>query len=540
MVRLLSIKSTFMEPDYSSKHHKLKYEAIAILGIPIDNVTLTEAVDDILELIEEHQERKPGYVGTVNVDFLMNTVGWTRSSICHPELLSALRNADFNTSDGMPIVWLSRALNCQLKERVSGADFIPRLIEQCSKLQKSIFLLGADSQIAHNAAKKLKEEYPTLNIAGIASPHIFVTGEELEKASEKDTFIINQINASNPSLLLIFFGNPKQEIWFQRIRHQLSVPVAIGGGGTLNFVSGNVSRAPTWMQHLGLEWLHRLIKEPKRLWKRYLYDLTKLLYVALPLLTYHYYQKFLHHFHRARGQHFINEINFSSSKHHIAVITLPVVFDHQTSWNQRELFEDALKNTLVIIDFRSVLFINAAAIGFLLRLWRYVSESHRQIYLVAVSPAVKKMLELQRVWIQFHSHYYDTIEDLIAYLNTQSEGTVFFETIETKENYAIVNFFGQIDASQDHQEHLARITTSLENRHVILNLQYCTFIDSSGMGFLLKLKRYFQERKKNFILCQLTPGLQQMLHVSKVDSLFQIFHYLDEAKSYLKKAPNFL
>lgn len=519
------MKSTSTSPISSFKH-----EAIAILGIPIDNLSLEEIVKEILLLIENY--KKPDYVGTINVDFLMNTLGWNPDTLSHAELHQALLGNILNAADGMPIIWLSTFLNCKIKERVAGADFLPKLIELCSKKGKSVFLLGSDAQTAQKAAEKLQTLFPSLNLAGTASPHVFVSGIELEDAYEKDIAIIEQINHCSPDLLLIFFGNPKQEIWFQRIRHLLRVPVTIGGGGTLSFISGYVPRAPVWVQKIGLEWFYRLMTEPSRLWKRYLYDLVKLLYISFPLIMYHCYNKLVSSFFSSQSSHLV-KLDFSSSQQSLSVIILPTHFNKKASWDVRDLFEESLKRDFLVIDFRLVRYIDASAIGFLLRLWKFVSESHRKIFILGISRQVKRSMKLHRSWSQIHSHYFENIEDLIALLNTQIDSTIFFTTIENKESYSIVYFFGQIDATQDHRVQFTRFSQSLNNQHIILNFQYCTFVDSSGMGLLLKLRHFCVDNKKELVLCELSSNLKQMFHISKLDTLFNFYQHLPEAELYI-------
>ena len=118
-------------------------ETIVILGIPVDNLTMDMAVNRIFSMVNDYAgDGRARLVATVNVDFLVNTHAWLRKHIRHPELLDILRRADLVTADGMPIVWASKLLGTPLKERVTGADLVPRLAEEASKRRKSIFFLG--------------------------------------------------------------------------------------------------------------------------------------------------------------------------------------------------------------------------------------------------------------------------------------------------------------------------------------------------------------------------------------------------------------
>jgi exopolysaccharide biosynthesis WecB/TagA/CpsF family protein len=267
-------------------------ENVVILGIPFDNLDLNQAVDRIFELVEDYsQDNRPRLVATVNVDFLVNTHSWRLNRTRHPELLEILRNADLVTADGMPIVWASGLMGRRLKQRVSGSDLVPKIAEEAVQRKKSIYFLGGREDIAEKAANTLKLKFPDLIISGVFSPIVRVEGRELLWAERDDLPIVEIINNSRPDILLIGFGNPKQELWFHRNQSKLNVPVSIGIGGTYEFVAGTVSRAPDWMQNSGLEWLYRLSQDPKRLFRRYFIDFFKYASNVLPLILYYRYLK---------------------------------------------------------------------------------------------------------------------------------------------------------------------------------------------------------------------------------------------------------
>jgi len=229
---------------------------VAVLGIPFQNVTMDEAVASIEEQIREggfHQ------VATANVDFLKNAMR-------HPELRDILCSCEMVVPDGMPIVWVSRLTGSPLKERVSGIDLVERLADVSARRGYGVFLLGASEQRSQRAARVLRQRYPDLRIVGRYSPE----PQPLETMDHEE--ILRRIEEARPDILLVAFGNPKQEKWISMHRDRLKVPVCIGVGGSLDFLSGTVRRAPDWMQRYGLEWLHRTVQEPQRLAARYLSD----------------------------------------------------------------------------------------------------------------------------------------------------------------------------------------------------------------------------------------------------------------------------
>jgi len=234
---------------------------VAVLGIPFHNVTMDEAV----ALIEE-QIREGGFhqVATANVDFL-------RHSMRDKDLRNTLCSCEMIVPDGMPVVWISRLIGKPLKERVTGIDLVERLAAVSARRGYGIFLLGASENRSQRAAKVLKQRYPDLRIVGRYSP----APQPLEEMDHEE--ILRRIEEAKPDILLVAFGNPKQEQWLAMHRDRLKVPVCIGVGGTLDSLSGTMRRAPQWMQHNGLEWLHRTMQEPRRLAARYLADAVCLL-----------------------------------------------------------------------------------------------------------------------------------------------------------------------------------------------------------------------------------------------------------------------
>ncbi len=238
-----------------------------VLGMHFDALTVPQALDRFFELAA----MPPGPRGcriaaTVNVDFIVNTYCATRSTPRTPALAAVLRRAELVIADGMPLVWLSRLIGTPLPERVTGADLVPLIAERAAKEHVKLYFLGGTEQYTRSAAEILTKRYPGLEIAGIDTPFVKLDAPDAEKT---DLEICRKINESGASILLVGFGNPKQEIWAERNRANLKCGIAIGIGGTFNFIAGAVKRAPDWMRHSGTEWIFRIIQEPGRLWKRY-------------------------------------------------------------------------------------------------------------------------------------------------------------------------------------------------------------------------------------------------------------------------------
>ena len=244
-----------------------------LFGIPVARVSETEAVERIVAMAKERGGNgRAKFVATLNVDFVTNAVsGWPFGG--NDELWGYLRNADFVTADGMPIVLLSKLLRRPIPERVTGADMVPRICRRCAEEGMSVYVLGGDREAIEEAFGKLGLDGRELRVAGIDPAFV--------KLDEEQPDIVARINAAKPDVLFVALGNPKQELWMGRNAAKLDAGVMIGIGGTFNFIAGRVKRAPKWMQKSGLEWIYRIIQEPGRLWKRYAYGLVKFGWLSL-------------------------------------------------------------------------------------------------------------------------------------------------------------------------------------------------------------------------------------------------------------------
>jgi N-acetylglucosaminyldiphosphoundecaprenol N-acetyl-beta-D-mannosaminyltransferase len=233
---------------------KARESSVAILGVAIDNLTM----DEVLTVVQD-QIAQGGFhqIATANVDFLVN-------SVKDDELRETLNRCDVVLADGMPLVWASGFLGRSLKERVAGADLVPNLARLSSEHGYRMFMLGADEESSAGAARWMQNKYPGVCISGRYCP----TFRPLEEMDHEE--ILSRIETAKPDILLVAFGNPKQEKWIAMHRNRLRVPVCIGVGGSFEFLSGRIRRAPVWMQCNGLEWLYRMIQEPSRLAKRYI------------------------------------------------------------------------------------------------------------------------------------------------------------------------------------------------------------------------------------------------------------------------------
>jgi exopolysaccharide biosynthesis WecB/TagA/CpsF family protein len=224
---------------------------ITIFGIPFTICTLIEGVTLIEEIIAN---KEPQLVVLANTHTL--NLAYEQS-----DYKQALKKASIVLRDGIGIGWATRKRGISPLHNFVGTDFIPEFCKYTAHKGYRIFLLGSRSGICQVAAKKLESLAPGIVISGYYHGYF---------PDEQTTEIVNQINETRADILLVAMGNPKQELWIASNLHRLNVPVCIGVGALFDYLSGRVTRAPRWMLKTKMEWVFRLLVEPKRLWKRYL------------------------------------------------------------------------------------------------------------------------------------------------------------------------------------------------------------------------------------------------------------------------------
>jgi exopolysaccharide biosynthesis WecB/TagA/CpsF family protein/anti-anti-sigma factor len=342
-------------------------KTVGILGTPIDILDTAAVLERLEQFIHE---RRFHQVATANTDFLVN-------ALTDPELRHILRNADLVVPDGMPVVWAARLTHSYLPERVTGADIVPALARVAAEKGYRIFMLGGRPDIAQRARVRLETDYPDIQIVGCISPDI----KSLVEANCDD--LLEAIQCAQPDVLLVAFGNPKQEKWIHLYRDQLQhVPVCIGVGGTFDFLAGETPRAPAWMQRRGLEWAFRLMHEPRRLWKRYVRDMV------------HFARFIFRQWWALRRTRFATESDF----HEVPIndcMVVSLIGDFGARLMDRfQATADKAFNAQkhLVLDFHNVTSFDGEGLGTLLNLPKRAAFQECEVRLVNLPPTIDKAL----------------------------------------------------------------------------------------------------------------------------------------------------
>jgi N-acetylglucosaminyldiphosphoundecaprenol N-acetyl-beta-D-mannosaminyltransferase len=465
---------------------------VAMLGVAFDRLTIANALKRVGEMVES---RRPHYVVTANVDFLVQ-------SLSDVELHRILLEAHLVLCDGTPLVWASRWLGNPLPERVAGADLTPHLLEMAAHRGYGVFFLGGSPRANEEAAARLRIQHPTLRIAGHYSPP-FRSLLEMDHAE-----IARQIRAAAPELLFVSLGCPKQEKWIAMHYRSLGVPVVIGVGAVVDFLAGSVKRAPLWMQRSGTEWIFRLLQEPRRLFRRYALDVC----LFGPVLASQWWCL------RSRGR------RSAETPRRPTVMTEP-------TWQRVRAPErldaasilrdaavwDLLGGRHCLLDLSDVVFVDSTGVGLLIRLAKKLHADRRELVLVAPSEAVLGALKLMQLR-DFFSVAADAIEArcLIAEHLAEPTPPVLCPL------RGPLRLHGEITAANA-EDVWSSLKPALEEacasrNRVDLDVSEIRFIDSSGLGVLVRARKLARHHSASLHFAGLQPAVRNVLRLAQLEA----------------------
>lgn len=477
--------------------------SIAILGVAFDNVTTDEALDRIDQMITS---RNPHYLATANVDFLVQA----REDI---ELRRILLEADLVLCDGTPLLWVSRLLGNSLPERVAGADVVPRLIQMAAQKKYRLFLLGATPDSVSRAVANLRDGFPDLIIAGYYSP-------PFNKLIEMDHDEIKaRVLAAKPDLLLVSFGCPKQEKWIAMHYRALDVPVAIGVGATIDFLAGKISRAPVWMRRSGLEWVYRLLQEPRRLFRRYFKDLWAFSWSILAQWSALRLQQIRKQRRPVQNSH----SGLCQVQEDYQIVNCPGALDAGAAESDALRVSDILTaQRHCFLQMANVASIDSTGVGYLIGLRKRLRNARRELILISPDAAVRDALKLMRI-DEFFCSAPDlaTAQHLLRVRTREQSSPV---TPRTAAAVMPLVWHGEITATNADQvwENTRQyVEAGPAERDLALDLSDVRFIDSSGLGVMIRLKRLAQQQGANLVFKGIHPAVQNVIQIARLEQFLQ-------------------
>jgi N-acetylglucosaminyldiphosphoundecaprenol N-acetyl-beta-D-mannosaminyltransferase len=232
----------------------LTFDKVNILGIGVHAINMQQALDQMTCWIEQ---KRPNYIIVCPVYTIMAA---RRDPILH----TTVQQAGLVTPDGMPLVFISRWLGYKHVTRVYGPDLLLAFSQLSAEKGYRNYYFGGVEGVPEKLADSLTSRFQGLQVVGTYSPPF------RPLTAEEEQITVERINAAKPDIVWVCLGSPKQDLWVAKFRDRLDAPILIGVGAAFDFLSGRKPQAPRWMQRSALEWLFRLLTEPRRLWRRYL------------------------------------------------------------------------------------------------------------------------------------------------------------------------------------------------------------------------------------------------------------------------------
>ncbi|MBC8096105.1 MAG: WecB/TagA/CpsF family glycosyltransferase [Akkermansiaceae bacterium] len=483
-----------MKNDFASSEVRPSRAPTAILGVPFDPVTQSQALARIEQMIAS---RQPHYLATANVDFVVQAQS-------DRELRRILSDAHLVLCDGTPLVWASRWLGNPLPERVAGADLVPALIQVAAAKNYKIFLLGATPEAASQAVEKLKVQYPNLQISSYSPP--FKPLLQMDHAE-----ISRRVREAKPDLLLVSFGCPKQEKWIAMHYRELGVPVAIGVGATIDFLAGAMKRAPLWMQRTGTEWMFRLAQEPRRLFKRYAMDLGVFGFKFLWQLW-----RFQSRGGKPGGEKSCAATLRTNGWQHLG---LPERFDRAAVENSAPLFERVLDDDTrhCLLEMRDVRFLDSTGAACLMRLRREFSARGRQMILLSPGKAVRAALKFMRV-----QDFFLIADDIHAahrlnhaWIKERAQPVLTTNPLLWQGEITVAN------AEQVWQATERRLAARAHDE-LTIDLSRVRHLDSSGAELMARLRTVAGQLNSRFSFVNASPAVRNVLRHARLETLLVI------------------
>lgn len=469
-----------------------------MLGVPFDKVTAADSLRIIGQMIESG---RPHYAATANVDFVVQALG-------DVELRRILADADLVLCDGMPLVWASKLLGNPLPERVAGSDLVPQLLAEAERQGWRVFFLGGTDESVAKAAENVKARHPQLQLVGAYSPPF----KALLEMDHDD--IVRRVRETRPDILLVAFGCPKQEKWISMQFKQSGVPLSIGVGATIDFLAGSVRRAPLWMQRSGLEWIFRLLQEPRRLFRRYVADLWVFGWAILR----QWWQLRGLRSQARRANQILSQSTRSGGFEVVRFaerIDASTVGEHEALWSRL-----AASKAHLLLDVSQLRFIDSTGVGLLVRLQKQLRAGGRQLVLVAPTKPVLRALALMRI-----TDFFPTANDFTA------ARALIQERLGEQNVVATLNLTGpqeplawQGDIVAANEADVWRMTRMhLEHTHgraneMNINLAGVRFIDSTGVRLMVRVRKDARQRGIQLKFTEPQPAVQNVLRMLRMES----------------------
>ena len=393
-------------------------------------------------------------------------------------------------------------------------DLILPLAKALGHEKKTVFLLGEEEESATEAAEILESQNPGLHVVGLACPQIHIRGEQLAEAMQRDALVLEEINKTSPDILLISLEHPKQEIWFERVRHKLRIPLVVGITESFDILKGKTKRKFKPFKFLGSL-------------GRYIWNGMTLLYLLIPLIVYHRINQFIAWLGSSPDDEKVaKSLLFLSPNRSIAVIRLPVSLNSSNCKEISQNMEEAFAQDVLMLDAQKTKHIDIEGIGLLVRAWQRAKEANKEFYGFGVKKRISTLLSLHKVWDMFSTEICSSSADLTNRLLHHTKSSTLYDSVYQNEETVVLSFFGKLDNAQNYEEYIGKFSGMLE-KDCLIDFTYCSFIDNAGFSFLLHLKQIVEGNGKELQITNVSKQLYKLFKLAKLNKVFKKFQEKD-------------
>lgn len=498
----------------------MRKRVIVVLGVPIDCLGKEEAVTAIFSLLEKgDQAKRPFFVRFVSRDILVDFNSWRLDEMDSLERHQLFFQADLSVGFDPFFSKVSALLGDPWKPSFDEKELIFSLLDAFEEKGKKVFLLGTDIEKNRAWIKYISVLYPNLSVATMDIPNIPLEDISLKAADERDDAILEEIRKHHSDILLLDFGQPNHDIWFDRVRYRLSVPlvISIGCSNTLE-----VRHVKVYSQVLGYK--TKQMQPPKKgIFKQLKRSLTaffKLFFIVMPLALYHSFSRILvksfceRHTNVSAG--IKKSMLFLSDQRTLAVVVMPVCLDQSNCLKFEQIVEELIEHDIVILDCRAMRHLDLEGIFSLINC--LIIKGKERVIGMGVSSHISFLLDLHNVWELIRHKFYRTPKEVESLLRDKPSA-VIYDSIHQSKDEVMISFFGMLHSHCDYSLLLNRYIAMIRNKDCLLNFSYCTTLSNAAMVFLLKLLSYQTEQQKKFTVCGLSKELRRELRLAKMDAI---------------------
>ena len=491
---------------------------ILLLGIPVDRIESGELEENLERLIESYvTDKETKFATTITALFLGKLSGYILNDRLMPEVVSTLRQADFIGINSKELQLLAKLLGNNVEFLVRPEDLLLATASLLKRYQQSILILGWNEELSHRTAEALKIDFPGLKVAGVLTPGIHTKGLELNESIQTDDVIVDMINEANPTVLALSLGHPKLEIWLERIKGRIKVPLIIGVGGAFErYLAAREGKTSTGMP--SFSW---------NKWKQKIQSFLKYCFWIPPLLAFSIFNHLVYEFifKKFQKERAERPYLFLSKKESIYIAPFPP-FVNRASWeSQLKAMDEAFEHDNIVLDFQAVRHVNPSGIGLMHAIWKRMQAKNKNLFFIGVNGDIRCLLKLNGAWDMIAASVKEGADEVLESLSINAEDNLLdnriFLSLDQQENQTILSFFGRLQTYNLEEASGFQLEPILNGRNLIVNLDHCSSINNLGFGFLLHLREHQKRQGKSIAIENANRFVKNQFKYFQLDSYFK-------------------